>query len=112
MLRASSEGFSWARSKAVDTARRLLSGETSLLLATRQLRPLLIDLGLDRQEPFVIFIAVDSETDSLPYGPERQHWATDSLAKKDIEIRAAEELYRQKLIKASEELLHLLDSSK
>jgi hypothetical protein len=32
-----------------------------------------------------VFVAVASEVDGLPIGPERAHWATESLREKDLE---------------------------
>lgn|SRR5262245_51209649 len=40
------------------------------------------------------FVAIDSETDSLPVGEVRRLWAPDALKRKDVEIDRAEKLYK------------------
>jgi len=40
------------------------------------------------------FIGIDSETDHLPVGKVREHWAADALEAKDAEITIAEERWK------------------
>ena len=53
-------------------------------------------LGLDASDSDAVdFIVINSDTDHLPLGPERQYWAADALKAKDQEIARAEEWARQ-----------------
>jgi hypothetical protein len=56
---------------------------------------------LMNDEDLTTFVAIDSETDALPVGHVRQHWSAEALARKDVEIRHAEELYRQVALEAA-----------
>ena len=69
--------------------RRMLSGQIGVLSAARQIKSLAFRLHGDKyvHDKFRIFIAIDSETDHLPVGPERRHWAPDALVRKDADIR-------------------------
>lgn len=40
------------------------------------------------------FVAIESETDSLPVGEVRKLWAPDALERKDVEINRAGKLYQ------------------
>ena len=51
------------------------------------------------------FVAIDSETDSLPVGEVRRYWAPDALKRKDVEINRAEKLYQPAARKAATHLL-------
>ena len=54
---------------------------------------------------FLTFTAIDSETDHLPLGTVRQHWASDALKTKDIEIQRAETQFRPQAIEAARNLI-------
>lgn len=85
-----------ARAKVVDLARRVISGDLSILLAARELSRLRFSVGGDEWDPdFIQFVAIDSETDHLPIGPVRRHWAPDALVEEDQEIARAEAWARE-----------------
>ena len=73
-------------------AQSILDGGASLVASAQQMEKLLYWLHLDpNQDPDAAdFRLISSETDHLPVGPERQYWATEALASKDIEIAQAE----------------------
>lgn len=72
---------------AVRIARSILDGSMQLLLGCRQMIGPIRRLGLDHQEPFITFIGVESETDSLPLESEdRKMWNAEALAREDKEI--------------------------
>lgn len=71
----------------VATARELLSGSVGIIEACRSMVPMLseVDEPLRSSEAVLVLIAVESETDEFPVGPQRQHWAADILRERDHE---------------------------
>ncbi len=84
------------RQRIVEVARGILDGSTGIIAGARQLRAFCGGHGrIDEFDPdFLTFIGIDSETDDLPVGESRRHWAAGALAKKDVEIARCEALYR------------------
>lgn len=80
-----------ARVKMAETAQAMLNGTLSFIEGARQIASLREQAKLNRFDPDIIpFVAIDSETDALPFGPIRRLWAPDALAKLQPEIDAAE----------------------
>ena len=52
-----------------------------------------------------IFVAIDSETDHLPIGPERLNWDADSLRARDSEIAEYEVAFREDVLAACKKLI-------
>jgi hypothetical protein len=69
----------------------MLNGQLSFLIGSRRLAALRheIDTAGDDAD-FMVFIAIDSETDALPLGAVREHWDQDALARLEPEIEEAE----------------------
>jgi len=95
------------RQKIVAIARELLAGRLGVIEAARQIDAFRGDrVGLDEFDPdFVTFLAIESETDALPLGETRSHWAADALAQKDLEIARCEDLYRAQALEAASHLV-------
>ena len=95
------------RQKVVAIAQRLLAGQIGVIDTARQINAFRGDrVGLDEFDPdFVTFLAIDSETDDLPVGQSRCHWAADALAERDVEIARCEELYRNRAVEAASHLV-------
>ncbi|MFZ1217895.1 MAG: DUF2489 domain-containing protein [Chthoniobacterales bacterium] len=95
------------RQKIVRLAHAILDGTVSIIEAARQLRVFAGGhAGIDERHPeFRVFVAIDNETDDLPVGESRRHWAADALAKKDIEIARCEDLYRKAARMAAADLI-------
>jgi hypothetical protein len=78
---------SLARRQAAVIAREVLSGERDILLAARELAALRFSMDVPDSDPdFTCFVAIDSETDALPLGAVREHWSSEALQLKDVEI--------------------------
>ncbi len=101
-----------AKDDLITITKHILAGQISPLLGVRKLRYPLSVLELDNHSDFVLFKAIDSETDHLPIGPEREHWNPDSLKQKDIEIQERENLERDEVFKTCDRLLKYLDQIK
>jgi hypothetical protein len=75
--------------QAVRGARSILDGPTPLFLGCKQLQGPIMNMGIDREEPFVTIIGVNSETDEYPvYPQERTTWNAQWLAEKDTKLAA------------------------
>ena len=98
-----------ARAEAVNIARRVLGGEVSILVAARELVGLRFAASDERDPDFLTFVAIDSETDHLPIGQEREYWAPDALAEKDVEIAKVEEWAREIGAAACKRLIERFD---
>ena len=87
--------------------KRLLAGELGVVAAARQITSLASRLHGDDlvREMFGVFVAIDSESDHLPVGPERRHWAQDVLVSKDAEIERYEESCRQEAFEAARKII-------
>lgn len=80
------------REEAVDTCRKMISGEIDYLIGCRTLSTLAYYVGLEQfDQDFIAFVAVDSETDALPIGSARQYWNPDRLKDLEPKIKEAEE---------------------
>jgi hypothetical protein len=62
-------------------------------------------LAAEHDPDFTFFIGVDSETDHLPLGDVRQHWAADALRKKDEELSSLEGFFRADALCACRNLI-------
>ena len=108
-----SESLSPLAHEIVLTCRQMLSRQLGVLAASRQIKSLAFRLHGDRfvHEMFGLFIAIDSETDHLPVGPERRHWAADALASKDVEIHRYEESWRQDAFEAARKIIQAYEET-
>ncbi len=97
------------RAKIRIIAESVIRLECNIPLAARMLRPLLreIERELDRQD-YIFFVAVDSETDHLPTGPERQYWDPHILEEKDREIARHDALDRPEALEVCKRILEKL----
>jgi hypothetical protein len=61
------------------TAQAMLSGDCSYIEGVRAMRGLFESGHVDQfEEPFVAFVAIDSETDAVPVGRFREQWHPDA----------------------------------
>ena len=101
-----------AEQRVVTVASAMLRGELGVIEGSQLLCTLWpLVSSLHRDPDFLTFVAIDSETDHLPVGDVRRHWAPDALVIKDKEIRAAEAFYRDLAFAGCERLLARFGSS-
>ena len=85
-----------ARAEAVSIAKSVLAGALSPILGARRILGLRWKLGLPENDADIrCFQGLDSETDALPVGPEREQWAEAALQRKQDEIRRADTWARE-----------------
>jgi len=88
------------RARALD----LIEGRLSVIESARALSKLTFWSGLKDDPDLTNFVAIDSETDTLPVGEVRKYWARHALELEDVEIAKAEELYRTTAIESAQRL--------
>lgn len=95
-----------AHLEALLTVRTMLSGETSLIDGCRRIVRLLgkLEQGLAASEAALTFVAVESETDDYPAGPERGHWDPEVLRQRDAEMERYLASVREQVLDACRQL--------
>ena len=72
----------FARGKLVEALDKMLGGQLSFIEGSRIVSQLADAAGFERlSEPFVRFVAIDSETDAVPVGRVRDQWQPEAVAK-------------------------------
>ena len=92
---------------AIDLARNILEGEVGVIAGCIQMNRIGHEL-FDRpeeDEDFVIFIAIDSETDHLPTEKTSKFWDNTILKEKQIEINNIENYYRDYVFTACRSII-------
>lgn len=69
-----------ARRIIIETAKCILSGRTSPVEGARTIARHSFKARLEDDPDILPFVGIDSETESLPIGPERAHWQARALA--------------------------------
>jgi hypothetical protein len=101
------------RRKTASIAQAMLDGTVGIVEGSRQLVRIRISADVDAFDPdFLLFLGIDSETGHLPVGDERRHWAPAVLTRKDVEIAAAEEHYRENALSACSRLVARFSAEK
>lgn len=78
------------RREAVEIAAGILSGEVPVLEGCHSLAALRWEVEVDERDPdFMAFAIISSETDALPIGAVRTHWAPEAMARLEPEIQSA-----------------------
>ncbi|HUA79686.1 MAG TPA: hypothetical protein VL997_04890, partial [Dyella sp.] len=72
-------------------AHDLIEGRKGVIESARVLRRLAYKVRDEWDTDFVFFRGIDSESDHLPVGGERQHWSAPRLEREDEKIRAYED---------------------
>ena len=88
--------------------RGLLDDSIPVIDGCRRLTSLRNEIDAGQSAAFDTFIAVDSETDHLPFGEVRARCTLEWLEKADAEIAASERFYREPVRKAADALLRTL----
>jgi len=92
----SDDDVATVRRRVAETAVAMLNGQMHFLEGVRLLTSLRHRAGVaSDDDDFDTFVAVDSETDSLPIGDVRRHWADEALQRLDPEIEAATQWAKQ-----------------
>jgi hypothetical protein len=85
-----------ARQQAVDISSEVLAGQLDYILGARQLVDLRFFVDVPENDPdFLVFVAIDSETDALPVGRVREQWAPSALVSLEPELARARDWARE-----------------
>lgn len=95
----------YLRGKIVAICEATLAEEIGIIAASRRLSALGLELFDGHQEDFIMFDAVDTETDHLPVDKERKNWSAEALKRKDAEIAEAEASYKDEVFAACRKLI-------
>lgn len=95
----------YIRGKIVAICEATLAEEIGIIAASRRLSSLGRELFGRRDEDFIMFNGVDSETDHLPVDIERKNWSAEALKRKDVEIAEAEAIYKNNVVAACRKLI-------
>jgi hypothetical protein len=77
----------------------------SVIMAARELRKLQFWVRAEQDPDFLVFARIASETDELPAGSERRHWAAEALKAKDAQIASLEAAYQERALVAAKNLI-------
>jgi hypothetical protein len=101
-----SEYVALQRRQVAKIAAQMLAGNLGMIEGARLLAGLRHEVEVGEDDPdFLMFVAIESETDHLPVGQEREMWAPESLARKDLEISRAESYAREDAVEACRNLV-------
>ena len=95
--------YVWGKIVAICEA--VLAEEIGIIAASRRLSALGMELFDGHDEDFIMFDAVDTETDHLPVDKERRNWSAEALKRKDAEIAEAEAFYKDEVFAACTKLI-------
>ena len=105
----------FVRGKIVAICEAILNEEIGVIAGSRILNRLEIELlhsevgQFDRDEDFIPFVAIDSETDHLPVDRERANWSDEALTRKDKQIADSEADYKESAFAACRKLIERFD---
>lgn len=85
-------------------AKELREGKIGLTEASIALGPLASWTRAESERDFEVFRRLRDELIELPVGRERKHWAADALAREDLKLRAIEDKWRNKAMRAAANL--------
>lgn len=85
-----------SRAKIVTTAKEMLAGRCSYIGGSRIIGDLVRRARVEQlNNPFDVFVAIDSETDTIPLGPVRDLWQPEALVTMAPSWDKSEEWARQ-----------------
>ena len=93
------------RRRVVARARDLVDGRLGVIACAREMGKLAFWLREENDPSFMLFRAIDSESDSLPVGSEREFWSESALREEDQKIHAFEDSWREDAVQAAKVLL-------
>lgn len=85
-------------------AQRIIDGQETLIEGSLKMRHYRFAMKEGDNALWNIFNVVCSQSDHLPVGPTRLHWAPEALKAKDLEIDAIEKKYRDAVVKAARQI--------
>ena len=94
------------RAQVAALALEMLDGRISFLEGSIELSSLRFEAEVDEHdEDFMAFVAIASETDSLPIGKSREYWSAEALERHKPAIEKATEWAKQFGIPACQSLI-------
>ncbi len=97
------------KQKAIEIATAVINGTVNPIEGCRQLWHMKYDIGMENDENFNLFTAVDSETDHLPLGSQKDQCSTSYLERVQREERQYLESARDDIVQACKEIIRKLN---
>ncbi|GAB3777270.1 hypothetical protein GCM10028818_24150 [Spirosoma horti] len=91
-------------------ASNILSSQTGIINGSRSLSWISHKFDGNRQDDFQLFTLIDSDSDDLAIGPERDYWAKEQLAKQDIKTENFETFYKEDVLNTCRNLIRQLET--
>ncbi len=97
---------SWIKTckKVVARASDLEEDRISVINCAREMSKLAFWLREQDDKNFIVFRGINSESDTLPTGKEREHWSEDALKREDKEILRVEAEWKNEALLAAQSL--------
>jgi hypothetical protein len=93
------------RKRIAEVAQTILKGEVGIVAASRELTSLRHEAQVESDDDLTVFRVVDSETDYLPVGSQRENYRQEKLLELDQELSAHEDFYKNDVIEACRNLI-------
>ncbi len=99
-----------ARQSALEVARGIVDGTTTVLEGCRSLVRLRADAEIPRSEAFCVIIGVESETDDYPVGNQRASYAPELLERLDAQVLPYLDEVRPAVVEACGEIIREIET--
>ncbi|MBD2705788.1 hypothetical protein IC229_34635 [Spirosoma sp. BT702] len=96
--------------EVISVAKSILDGQIGVISGSRALTGLSHKFDETKRDDFILFIGIDSDSDNLAIGPEREYWSKEQLAKQDIEIEIVEAYYREDVYNTCTDLIRQIET--
>jgi hypothetical protein len=93
------------RDQIISTANAMIDGSMCFIEGSRRIRSLSFETDDPKDRLFDLFIQLESETDDLPVGDERQYWAREALERADKRANEMCDSYRESMFEACHALI-------
>ncbi len=97
------------RERAITVAKDILQGNVDAIDGCCELARLRHDLDMSSDSSFLVFAAIDSDTDEWPSSTARRHYSKDALTKINTKIQGYFEQVKPEMLKACQEIIEKLD---
>lgn len=98
------------KKQTIYIAENIINNNINIIEGVKKINSLICQLGVSENEKYVIFKAIDSETDDVPVGEARKHWNKDALIRIDEEVKSYINKIKKPVIESCKELVKELSS--
>lgn len=99
------------KEKIIKIVNDILENKLSIIEGARKLNEFQFGYNLENNKSLLFFVGINSETEHLPVGHEREKWSLSALLEKDEEIKKIESYYEKKAFQACRDLVEYLENN-